>query len=194
MYLDQLGFRKRFTFSWTQIGLNEKHVVKNATSWLCIIMVVKEFHILHWSTGGKPICSDRFLRPRHFALRRGELSFWQRFFAQRRLTLANKWHKRFLSRQIVKHFSDNLNLITQKFGRNIRDYPWKQKYETYSYKLRMWNWPLITTTLSSSSKNGWGISPTALEHSDRHNLYRMSRVSTGRFICKTKPLSTDSLS
>ena len=42
-------------------------------------------------------------------------------------------------------------------------------------------------------KGGWGISPTALEHSDRHNLCRISRVSTGRLICKTKPLKNWSL-
>jgi hypothetical protein len=43
-------------------------------------------------------------------------------------------------------------------------------------------------------RGGWGISPTALENSDRHNLCRISRVSTGRLICKTELLSTDSLS
>jgi hypothetical protein len=42
-------------------------------------------------------------------------------------------------------------------------------------------------------KGGSGILPTALEHSDRHNLCRISRISTGRLICKTKPISTDSL-
>ena len=45
-----------------------------------------------------------------------------------------------------------------------------------------------------SHKGGWGILPTALEHSDRHNLCHISRISTGRLICKTKPISTDYLS
>ena len=42
-------------------------------------------------------------------------------------------------------------------------------------------------------KSGWRISPTLMEHSGRHNLYRISRVSTGRLFCKTKLLGTDTL-
>jgi hypothetical protein len=40
-------------------------------------------------------------------------------------------------------------------------------------------------------KGARGISTTALENSDRRNLCGIIRVSTGRFICKTKFLSTE---
>ena len=43
-------------------------------------------------------------------------------------------------------------------------------------------------------QGGLGISPTALKHSNRHNLCRISRVSTRRLICKTNTLSPDSMS
>ena len=43
-------------------------------------------------------------------------------------------------------------------------------------------------------KSGREMSPTAVEYSARHNLCRIGSFSTGRFICKPKPLGTDSFS
>ena len=39
--------KKRFTYSWPQIGLIEKYFVKNTTSWLCVIRMFEEFNWLH---------------------------------------------------------------------------------------------------------------------------------------------------